>query len=888
MGCFQGSNCLIFIRLITLGLLITAINYSSTAQLNPKTLDTLDSLFKEKEYAEYLTKIRKIEEKNIESKDIRCDLEDMTHFVERQITTNDLDIIFEKRRTNMFHASRYKKISDYQTALKYYLIAHSLVEDKFLLDTFAWFIENEILNIYTRKDNFEKGKYYGLLVENSLIHYEQWEKLSRHFTNMGINYKATGNLKESKLNYSKGLEIATKYQENRGIFSNSQGLIEIYLNSYQLDSVEKYLIISARILPQLKSENKYLEYKSDFEEKKSQYFQLYGNLNKSIEWIRKSIITLSEYYKENSKNRELAKTYHRCGMLFLKKSQIDSADSYFKNGLSCLTPIKINDSFSFYRHLLYQENTFIELFDLKTNILKKQFEITHNITQLEEALIFNELILWLNNNTTQNTLGDNTKLLNISDSKKYVGIGLDLLYTLNNNKKINSSDSIFRNYFNYSKAQLINTKLHNKLIFDQLDKKTKIKIDILNDSIISLESNSERSNDQYLHLIQTKIELENIIKQTEQTLRKKIYPKNYIEYSVQQNYIYRLAQLNNKIYFDRIGETIKFDSLFKAFNDTLVNKDQNPHAPIYKQISDFLLQGIDSSLPFEFTVIPDANISFIPFDCLKDPFNKNLIESHLISYSHIYGKSISKDHSNSKKIYTLAPQYPPSLNLPSKERGSFYELKHSLEECQQLQNYYPDTKSLSRHITKNNLLDTLTNASIFHFAGHGKVSNDSSYLLLANNQEHLRYEDISNYYNNMDLVVLSACETGLGIWNPGDGSKSLSKAFIESGTGAVVYSLWNMNDFSTQKIMGYFYQYLSKGQAKDEALRNAKLSYLNEFSGDKKQNFYWAGFVATGDMAPILHTNPILHFFQNYWVNGVMFCTILIITIIYLTTKRKN
>lgn len=89
----------------------------------------------------------------------------------------------------------------------------------------------------------------------------------------------------------------------------------------------------------------------------------------------------------------------------------------------------------------------------------------------------------------------------------------------------------------------------------------------------------------------------------------------------------------------------------------------------------------------------------------------------------------------------------------------------------------------------------------------------------------------------MDLVVLSACETGLGAWNPGDGSKSLAKAFIESGTGAVVYSLWNMNDISTQKIMGYFYQYLSKGQAKDEALRNAKLSYINEFSGDKNKIF---------------------------------------------------
>jgi len=94
-----------------------------------------------------------------------------------------------------------------------------------------------------------------------------------------------------------------------------------------------------------------------------------------------------------------------------------------------------------------------------------------------------------------------------------------------------------------------------------------------------------------------------------------------------------------------------------------------------------------------------------------------------------------------------------------------------------------------------------------------------------------------------------------------------------------------MNDNSTQKIMGYFYQYLSKGQAKDEALRNAKLSYINESTGDDKQNFYWAGFVATGDMAPILQKNPILHYLQNHWVIGVTICFILIIGIIYRFNK---
>ena len=96
-----------------------------------------------------------------------------------------------------------------------------------------------------------------------------------------------------------------------------------------------------------------------------------------------------------------------------------------------------------------------------------------------------------------------------------------------------------------------------------------------------------------------------------------------------------------------------------------------------------------------------------------------------------------------------------------------------------------------------------------------------------------------------------------------------------------------MNDISTQKIMAHFYQYLSMGQAKDEALRNAKLSYINESLGDEKQNFYWAGFVATGDMASILRKNPILHYLQNHWVIGVTILILLIISITYHLYKTK-
>ncbi|MBL0237212.1 MAG: hypothetical protein IPQ02_11515 [Saprospiraceae bacterium] len=137
--------------------------------------------------------------------------------------------------------------------------------------------------------------------------------------------------------------------------------------------------------------------------------------------------------------------------------------------MQCLIPNLEDYTKPIDRKLLYQENAFIELFNLKTNILQIRYEQSHTNNYIEEALKYNEHILWLNNNTVQNILGDETKLLNIAESKSYVGIGLDLLYLLNSLQKINTNDSVFRNYFNYSKAQLVNTKLKNKQIVDQID-----------------------------------------------------------------------------------------------------------------------------------------------------------------------------------------------------------------------------------------------------------------------------------------------------------------------------------------------------------------------------------------------------------------------------------
>jgi CHAT domain-containing protein len=103
-----------------------------------------------------------------------------------------------------------------------------------------------------------------------------------------------------------------------------------------------------------------------------------------------------------------------------------------------------------------------------------------------------------------------------------------------------------------------------------------------------------------------------------------------------------------------------------------------------------------------------------------------------------------------------------------------------------------------------------------------------------------------------ELVVLSACETGLGRFEKGEGVMSLARGFAYAGANDLVASLWKVNESSTSELMQYFYANIKTGQTKSAALREAKLQYLREAKSDTKLTpYYWAGFVSIGHDLPM-------------------------------------
>ena len=149
-----------------------------------------------------------------------------------------------------------------------------------------------------------------------------------------------------------------------------------------------------------------------------------------------------------------------------------------------------------------------------------------------------------------------------------------------------------------------------------------------------------------------------------------------------------------------------------------------------------------------------------------------------------------------------------------------------------LRTLYPQASVyLEKEATEEKAKSLSPQNDIIHFATHAELNeNDplSSAVLLARSDKEdgrLEVREIFRMDLKASLVVLSACETGLGKLSSGDELVGLTRAFIYAGTPSVVASLWNVEDSSTAALMASFYKNL-KTMTKVEALRQAQLQLI--------------------------------------------------------------
>lgn len=181
------------------------------------------------------------------------------------------------------------------------------------------------------------------------------------------------------------------------------------------------------------------------------------------------------------------------------------------------------------------------------------------------------------------------------------------------------------------------------------------------------------------------------------------------------------------------------------------------------------------------------------------------------------------------------------------------------------------------------LQENLADYRVIHFATHGLLNEQhpefssivfSLYDEKGNAQQgFLRLQDIYNLKLSTDLVVLSACESGIGKEIRGEGVIGLTRGFLQAGSRSVLSSLWKVEDQATAELMKHFYEnLLNENLAPPEALRRAQLKLSQ--NARYQSPFYWAGFTVQGEYknAPAVTANNAKHYFYA----GIGICVLLV------------
>jgi CHAT domain-containing protein len=258
-------------------------------------------------------------------------------------------------------------------------------------------------------------------------------------------------------------------------------------------------------------------------------------------------------------------------------------------------------------------------------------------------------------------------------------------------------------------------------------------------------------------------------------------------------------------------------------------------------------------------IIPDGPLTMLPFEALPLTTSKLLIERYSISYAPSANVMFRGGETTALVRWpwqkTFAALADPPSGADQTEGRSWDPLPAARTESRRSAGMLGGASMLREgaSATKLALLDA-TSYPVVHLATHGQADPqdpERSFLLLAgtsSKHEYLYASEIASIaFDRPSLITLSACETNVGEFVPGEGLRAFPETFLAAGARSVLASLWSVGDRSTEELMTRFYSGLASGETPAAALRSAKLQFLRH--PQSSHPAHWAAFVLTGDTA---------------------------------------
>jgi CHAT domain-containing protein len=246
-------------------------------------------------------------------------------------------------------------------------------------------------------------------------------------------------------------------------------------------------------------------------------------------------------------------------------------------------------------------------------------------------------------------------------------------------------------------------------------------------------------------------------------------------------------------------------------------------------------------------IIPHGSLHYLPFAALHDGERylaqgraiRYLPSATLLGLMPARGAQTGKDPVNRLLILGNPDLGDASQDLPSAQT-----------EAQDLQGMFNRNSELfvRRLATESLIKDRAQDFSHIHVASHGEFSADAplqSRLKLAKDDRNDGMLSVNEIYGlrlNANLVMLSACETGLGSVSNGDDVVGLTRGFLYAGAQNVVGSLWEVDDDATAELAKLLYASMKTGQPVSKALAQAQEQLMKK----KPHPYFWAAFINTG------------------------------------------
>lgn len=258
-------------------------------------------------------------------------------------------------------------------------------------------------------------------------------------------------------------------------------------------------------------------------------------------------------------------------------------------------------------------------------------------------------------------------------------------------------------------------------------------------------------------------------------------------------------------------------------------------APIAK----FLPKNPEESVIF----IPDGELFRVPFAALKTADGKYIIEKHPIQISPSIQtlQLIDQESSDNTLNLTSNALIVGNPTMPKMENGQqLPALPGTEKEAQVISNFLGTQPLIGEQANIQNVTGQMPNADIIHLATHG--NSQSIALAPAEGQTGFLSGEIYGMNLRANLVVLSACDTGLGDITS-DGVVGIARPFMAAGVKSVVVSLWSVPDAATSDLMIEFYNNLKTKPNKAQALQQAMLTIMKQHP----EPVNWAGFILVGE-----------------------------------------